>query len=56
MTRYSSLRPKATPYLDALGEDVLDEALAGLANIQNRDLIFEALTGRQSPAPRDGTT
>lgn len=56
MTRYAALRPKTTPYLDALGENVLDEALAGLANIQNRDLVIEELTRRRTPDARDGTT
>lgn len=55
MTRYERLRPKPTPYLDALGENVLDEVLAGLANIQNRELISEFLARQQSDT-RDGTT
>lgn len=56
MTRYKALAPRPTPFLDNIGEGVLDEVLAGLANIQNRDLILEELARRRSPAPRDGTT
>jgi hypothetical protein len=54
MTLYDRLRPKPTPYLDALGEDVLDEALVGLSMIRDRALIIEELVRRRPPVPRDG--
>jgi hypothetical protein len=54
MTRYDALRPKPTPFLDSLGDDVLDEALVGLSNIGNRALIIEELVRRRPPVPRDG--